>query len=601
MPARALSCRSWAAASLLTALAAGACAIGVAGPAKGQSNDSLLQQWNQQTGAQGTLNKGVDGTQLQWTVNANADLYRNRILSDAPNTYQLTPLRDGSFYRFDLHSDMRWLRADGAATHLQALFQGSDDRAVLSQHVSQLQNFQAGHAGPGYQLLLGDVAASFSPLGSTLGLRGLLGTTTLGKRFGLSAHAGVVSESWEALINRTPRASEFEGAPPPMARTRYLRDVWGTKLEYGFDGGWRAFTSVQGYADRADSLGAAAEFASLRPADGSAVTGGLAYQHDAWEVLAEWAAGSSRELDQPRRSGSGFVVDGSYRLAQGFLRAGYHNVEPTFSSLAQTVQPGIHEGYVGADWAPSPRWTLGIDLRLAEQETAPIVYVPPAADPPLPAFPEIPATRTRSASVNARASLNLHEWLPGASVNLMTMEMRGRDAQDFDTETRHFGAGVQYAQQLYNFGLNYTRGESGSDASVYAASTSDGAQLVFGLNFVALDMNGRVRHAVQVLTTVQSQTQRQPATGDRNESTSYALRVNGEWEGKRRLALLAQQDIIDSPIGRLTSTAWNLEAGWALWTSINAKLYTRAVLRNRGFPALAVDEQVHGVGIEGRF
>jgi hypothetical protein len=567
--------------------------------AKPTSNDDVLKNWNQQTGSQAQLTRDESGeSKLVWTLAPSVERYRNDIESPAGSPFAVTPLRSGEYQRFGVQSDLRWLRPDGGATHAQLMFNGSDDRSVLSRYSSQIANFQAGRSGQGWQLALGDVAVNFSPLGSTLGLRGFSGQSALGG-LTLAAHTGAISESWEALANRTP----LDNQP---ARLRPIRDVWGSKLEYRFEGGLRAFSTLQGFADRELASDANNPFFVMPRLDGNSATVGLGFEHDRWTVVTEYATSRWQERDQDLRNGDAAVLQVAYRLDKGTLRAGANNVHSTYASIAQTVPPGVKEFFVGGDMNVLTTLTIGADLRTADNTTPPIIYrfpPPPPTVPPSPLpppLPPIPSSKTRADTLTLRANWQIAA-VPGLSVNVNNMATRGKDAQQLDTTADNTMLGLMYATGQWNTGATLMWMETTTAASPLSASQMRGVQLMAGMNLMQFTAQGAPRYLLNTQVTANRQVQTLPALGFENRLNSIGLRVNGDWAGKTRVTLQLQQDTIESNTQKLTTRLWQLEAGYSFTPQLAAKLYTRGAQRNRGAPGIAVDENVNGVGVEGRF
>jgi hypothetical protein len=563
------------------------------------SNEDVLKNWNQQTGSQGQLTKDESGeTKLMWTLAPTFERYSNDITTSNASPFPVTPLRSGEFQRFGMQGDLRWLRPDGGATHAQLMFNGSDDRSVLSRYSSQIANFQAGRSGQGWQLALGDVAVNFSPLGSTLGLRGFSGQSALGG-LTLAAHTGAISESWEELANRTP----LDNQP---ARLRPIRDVWGSKLEYRFEGGLRAFSTLQGFADREPASDANNPFFVMPRLDGNSATVGLGFEHDRWTVVTEYATSRWQERDQDLRNGDAAVLQIAYRLDKGTLRAGANNVHSTYASIAQTVPPGVKEFFVGGDMNVLTTLTIGADLRTADNTTPPIIYrfpPPPPTVPPSPLpppLPPIPSSKTRADTLTLRANWQIAA-VPGLSVNVNNMATRGKDAQQLDTTADNTMLGLMYATGQWNTGATLMWMETTTAASPLSASQMRGVQLMAGMNLMQFTAQGAPRYLLNTQVTANRQVQTLPALGFENRLNSIGLRVNGDLAGKTRVTLQLQQDTIESNTQKLTTRLWQLEAGYSFTPQLAAKLYTRGAQRNRGAPGIAVDENVNGVGVEGRF
>jgi hypothetical protein len=217
-----------------------------------------------------------------------------------------------------------------------------------------------------------------------------------------------------------------------------------------------------------------------------------------------------------------------------------------------------------------------------------------------PPLPPIPSSKTRADTLTLRANWQIAA-VPGLSVNVNNMATRGKDAQQLDTTADNTMLGLMYATGQWNTGATLMWMETTAAASPLSASQMRGVQLMAGMNLMQFTAQGAPRYLLNTQVTANRQVQTLPALGFENRLNSIGLRVNGDWAGKTRVTLQLQQDTIESNTQKLTTRLWQLEAGYSFTPQLAAKLYTRGAQRNRGAPGIAVDENVNGVGVEGRF
>jgi hypothetical protein len=569
-------------------------------PADG--NAAALQAWQAATG-DGAVPQVVqqpDGsTRLEWKGNAVVDLYRNDITAPVgvPGAPPLaTPLKTGDFAKGLFTTDLRLISPEGVVSYVQGSLLASNDRAVLTRYSSQITTLQAGRTAPGQQLLAGDVAANFSTLGTMMGIRGLSIAQQL-DTWQVSGQAGVIAESWEALANRKP----VDGSP---ARSRYLRDVYGAKVEKAFMPEFKVFGTAQGFRDQQDSLPAAQQ--ALQPADGHSGSLGFSWQRDTATLIAEVAGSTYEERHQDARDGTAKVIDGTYRYEAWNLRAGWHDIDPNYVSLSQVVPPGVKETYAGADWTVSPTLTLGMDLRDATLRTPSIVFKPPV-DPAAPidpnalpvAPPAAPGTTTKSRSVTSRAMLNFGPEMPGWNANLQDMEMDGTDAVGNANRSSNWSAALAYTSPDWMGNATVGGGRLRNNGFPSSDSRTKMAQLMIGRTYTDPSPAGTPLWSFTWNVLAQRQVQELTTTGGETRLRNFQLTLGGQRIDWGQLNLVLGEAVMTQPTGGpdLTTTTAQLEAIRPLSGQNFVKLYLRDIHRNKGDPNLRTDELTGGVQV----
>lgn len=417
-----------------TVLAA-VCACG-AGPALAGvllvDNVQVLQSWQQNTGVAARLVAGADGgSSLQWQGGLSLDAYRN----DSSGGNLTTPLRDGTFYKVQAQGDLRATDAAGAVSYLQFSASHTDDRGVISHAPGgQINTLQLGRAGQGYLLALGDVVANFSALGANAGLRGLLGQRQVGRAV-LSATAGMLTESWEALA----------GA---VEHTRHPRQVLAAKLEAPWGQSGRLYATVQGYEDLERDLADGATV--LAPASARSATAGFAYQAGRFSVQGEAGASRWQEEGRDGKTDHALVVDAGWSFERAGLRAGYHDIGPYYATLAAQGGNGVREAYLNGYWSAADWLNLNADLRHAENELA---ATPPPTTPPTP----LGANAVETDALAVSAAITFGPRHPGWSLLLSQALSNGENAGGGSNRNRSHGATVSYAAEGWQGSLGYSR------------------------------------------------------------------------------------------------------------------------------------------------
>lgn len=534
-------------------------------------NAQVLQSWQQQTGQAASVNPQG---QIEFHGGITLDAYSNSVSSPSGNP-ALSPLRDNSFGKMIFQGDVRTQSAEQDVTYVQGVLTATNDRSAIARYANQINNFQTGRAGAGYQFAFGDVVANYSTLSSNLGLRGLLAARQFGA-LTVTGVAGTVAESWEALLNR----SALDGLAP---RTRYLRDVMGIKAEYAFDQQLSAFATLQNYTDRVGS----AALPALSPAlAGTVISTGLKYTRDTLQISTELAAATTEDkttlID---RRGKAFVVDGTYRFVQAgvSLRFGYHDLGPRFASLAQSVAPGIQEWYAGADWAITPQLTWGLDLRDATTRVA--------------ANALTPASQTDLQTLGNRLSYSFQS-ITGLVLALSDTRNHGKDAIGNSNRNDTTQINLNYGSQMWTGGASLGIGHSRSPANPAGDSNSSQWQLNLGRNWSNASEERQASWTVGVQSNLGQQIQKQVLAGTQSKNTNYGLNLIATSTALGQLLLGMQRQQTDQPTPgapRLATTSLNLDWTKAFTPQWQWKGYAKINRRNHGDVALQVDERILGV------
>ncbi|MES2975146.1 MAG: hypothetical protein V4757_16140 [Pseudomonadota bacterium] len=538
-----------------------------------EANSQVLQTWQEQTGQAVWIKE--NGT-VEFHGASSLDIYSNDVKNPAGNP-ALTGVRDGNMARGVFQGDIRTTSPEGDVTYVQGVLTSTNDRGVQSRYATQVNTLQVGRAGPGYQIAFGDVVAGFSGLSSNLGLRGALIAKEI-DAFTVTAFAGTVADSWEALAN----ASSLDGLAP---RTRYLRDVHGAKADYRLSAQTTLFATLQGYSDR---MGSVVLPAGTPAFSGSAFTVGGRQQ----ALQGQWAAeaGHSRRRDlnaNTDTSGHAFTLDGSYRWTAWGVRAGFHDLSPTWASLAQTVAPGVREYYAGADWSVMPQLNVGVDLRHSVSR--------------IPGGIGFAAQSNGLDTLTTRLSYSV-ESLPGLMLSLSDTRNKGDDAAGNTTRNDQSQLSVAYGMGAWSGQVSIGRGESSNSLSPAASSESRTWQANVGRAFSAEARETQPAWTLFTQVFASGQDQDLTATGRTtgNRVVGANLSMQSQRLGTFSAALQAQRTTQPLPgAPRLSTRSLTLDWNRAITQQWSAKAYARVNRRNHGDPLLQVDERV--IGVQGAY
>jgi hypothetical protein len=563
-----------------------------------KQNEEVLRAWKQQSGSAAELSSGSDGaTKIEFHGEVKADYYNNDISTPAGSGNLQSPLQSGTFYKVVTRGDLRATSDQGDVSYGQATVTNSDDRAVLSRYSSQLSNFQVGQTTKTSQWMFGDVAVNYSQLSSNLGLRGVYGIKQFGS-YTLSGHAGVVADSWEALAD----LDALDGLP---ARTKYLRDVYGAKLEKAFTPGLKAYVTAQSFNDRDSSVPAGS--IALLPANTRAVTTGLVYQEGQFNLTSEIASSHFQEKDQDMRSGRAFIIDGNYAIDAWRFRGGYHDVSASFVSLSQGVAPGIRESYLGADWTVAAWLTVGTEYRDSNLTTASYTPLAPPSDPPQPAPAPVIGTTTLTKSLTSRANINFGPEHPGWGLTFQNTRTEVTDPQGSHNPSTNFLTTVNYSSQTWSGMFSVGQGRVTSSANPQADSTTDTLQFQIGRQFNNATPETPASWTATTSLTGGRQVQNLVNTGTSTETKNLGLVFAFQKPDSLQVNASVTESITTQPTGGpdLKTVGVQLDASYPLPLAEKPgikvpgvlKAYARDNLRNMGDPTLRARETVVGAQI----
>lgn len=554
------------------AAAVGVALYGLAGESRAAdivlaANDQVLAAWQQGGGSSPELVQQSDGgTTIQWTGGISVDAYRNSVTGG--NT--VTALRQGNFYKATAQGDLRSTRADGDIHYLQFSVSNSDDKAVISHAPgTQINTLQMGFAGQNYQVALGDVAASFSALGTNAGLRGLLAQRAFG-RTTFSATAGVLADSWESLTQ----------AVDP---TRYVRNVYGAKLETAVADSAKVFVSAQGYNDVESSMTAGTS--QLAPASGRTATAGFAYQQGSFGIQGE--AGSSRwaATGQTSQDDHAFIVDANWNFQSVGIRAGHHDLGKYYTSLSAQGGNGVKETYLNGNWLARDWLNLTADVRHSENGLV-AVTTPPTAS----------ANKTDAESLGAVITFGPDH--PGWSLMLNQAQSLGKNTDGSANRNRNYGATVSYSDVKWNGTLGYMRGTVTNNSASASNATTRTWQATMGRTWSDAAPGGMPVWSGGVTLGLSRQEQ-DLASGGGPRTTTWQVGLTGqraEW-GNLTASYTDGTTSGQTGGGDLRQKSWQLEATHPFKGQNSIKLYVRDNRTSGSTTGADYKEQVTGVQV----
>jgi hypothetical protein len=551
-------------------LAAGSALCGLAGGADAAdlvlaANDQVLQAWQQGGGEAPALVQQSDGnTTIQWTGGVSLDVYRNSVTG----TNTTTALRQGNFYKATAQGDLRSTQASGDMHYLQFSVSTTDDTSVISHAPgTQINSLQMGFAGTGYQVALGDVAASFSSLGTNLGLRGLLAQKQFGQST-ISATAGVLADSWESLSNM-------------VDATRYTRNVYAAKLETPVTTNSKAYVTVQGYNDVASSLTAGAT--TLAPASGRLATAGFAYQLDQFGIQGEAGTSHWNGTGQSAQDDRAYIVDVNWNFQSVSLRAGHHDIGKYYASLAAQGGNGVKETYLNGNWLAKDWLNLTADLRRSENNLV-AVTTPPTST----------ATRTDAATLGATITFGPEH--PGWALMLNQTQSLGENSDGSGNRNRSYGATMSYSDMIWNGTLGFMRGTVKNNAAQSSDATTRTWQMTVGRNWSDTSPSGMPVWTAGVNLGLSRQEQTL-ASGGGPSTTTWQVGMTGQRASWGSLTASYLEGTISGQTGGgdLRQKGWQLEATHPFKGQNSVKLYVRDNRTTGSTTGADYKEQVTGV------
>ena len=544
-------------------------------------NGTVLAQFAQASGGPAPeLKKGDDGaTQIEWHGGATVDFYSRSASGGA----MLTPYSGGHYHRIGMQSDLRGTAPEGDVSWMQFALTQSDDPSLIMLGNSQINTLNAGRAGKGYRLAFGDVAVNHSTLGANLPLRGILAQRYFGQAL-VSASAGVIAESWEALADQG-------------RRRMFLKNAYALKAESPFGQNLQAYATVQGYREDGDSVGANAP--ALVPSSGSTATAGLNWREGRYYLQAEGGLSRYGEKGLDGHRDRALIVDGGWQGDKLGLRLGHHDLGRYYASLSGLAGAGIRETYANASWQAAQWMSLTGDVRRSEnQMAAPPVPPPPPTIPPTPVTPYTPFVG-RTEAANLRAQFTFAD-VPGLGLGLNVGESHGKSSGGSNRNANQ-GANLTYMQPAWNASLGYQNSTLKNSIAAGSDSRSDTWMASYGRNWS--DATEVAPASWTLNATASGSFQRQHLeNGTTSTLNTLNLVVMGERSAWGRLsAILGGSRGHDATGGDLRQHWYQLDAGRALGQRGGIRVYVRGMSSFQDRSAIAYRDKTAGVQLSYAF
>lgn len=538
-------------------------------------NQEVLDNWQQQSGQAATIVNDASGPTLEWHGQVTEDLYNVDTVSDSDNT-ALSGLKEGTFSLTTLQGDLRSTTEAGDVTYAQGGASITRDGAKQSLYSSQMTNLQFGRAGQGYQISGGDVVADFSKIGSNLGLRGVYSAKQLNSMT-FYGYAGVLSDSWESLFNRNTLTNQ-------PARSRYLRDAMGAKVDYKLNEAWTAFGTAQTYSDRKSSLAGSLAAGQISQ-NGSTGTVGLGYKTTQSNFSVE--LGSSRyglgTVGGNTFTDMALLVDVGYAWQTVNVRAGHHNIGVHYTSLAQNVVPGIRESFVGGDWFITPNVSYSNDIRRSEMRSINF-------------FGGKDTLNLVDTLVN-RLNYNVTQ-LPGLNIGLQDMrnwgEVEGNTSRNNTTQLSTF-----YSTQHYSGGLTLSNSRQSTSANPLSNSVSDGVQVSIGRQIMTGELIALPSISGGIQFTCGYQQQR-IANHTETSSGTQGVSINAQSAKLGQLMFNITNVDTRQPAANIVLNTKMVNLDWTkvISDALLFKAYIKNNFINHGNQLQAIDEKIVGAQLD---
>jgi hypothetical protein len=522
-------------------------------------NTEVLTDWQQRAGGgqrAELVAQDDGGTHIEWKGGITLDQYNNR----ASGGTLLNPALNGNFYKLQLQGDLRGISSGGNLSYFQFSALQSNDRAIQRDPML-LQSAQVGWAGEGYQVALGDVAPDFSPLGTSLGLRGVLAQKQIGQSL-ISVSAGTLVPSWNSLVE-------------PTQRTEYLRNVAAAKFDLPLGSATRAFASLQSYADDPASLDSG--LSALAPASGRTGTVGFSHQQGQLTVTGEAGLSQWSETGQAGQRDNAYMLDLNY-AGQGYsLRGGHHKLGVYYTSLSAQAAPGIVETYLNGNWQAKSWLTLQGDLRRSKNSVGGGTLVN--------------AINTDSASFSE--SLTFGDGRPGLSLLLNQSLSVGKNANASTNRNSGYGAALNYTQPVWNTALGYTLRAVENQASPSTSGQIDTWTWLLGRAFSDNLNDPTWRADLQLTLGLQNQTL---DSGSSTRTLQYGFGVAASQLGWGTLNASVTLGTVKPTGGGadLRNYDYQLEATHPFKNGNNFKVYLRESRLFSGDPSLSNSTRTFG-------
>ncbi|MCC7461324.1 MAG: hypothetical protein IT480_02550 [Gammaproteobacteria bacterium] len=518
-------------------------------------NAAVLTQFAQTAGGpEPALVRNEDGTtKIEWHGSITVDGYSRSASGDAT----LTPYSSGEFHRADVQSDLRGTSPAGDVSWMQFALTHSSDPSLIAQGDLQVNTFSIGRAGQGYRVALGDVAVEHSSLGANMPLRGLLAQRYFGRTL-VSASAGVVSESWEALADQG-------------RRRMFLKNAYALKAQTPLGQNLQAYFTVQGYSEDGDSIDPGS--LPLMPASASSGTVGFNWQWGRYSLQAEGGASRFREEGLDDQRDQALIADAGWQGERLGLRLGHHDLGQYYSSLSGLAGAGLRETYTNASWQATSWMSLAADLRRSENAMA-----SPPVPPPVPSIPPVPIPpgtpfvgRTDAGSLGAQFTFT---GTPGLGLGLNLVESRGSSNAGTRNRNTSPSASLSYARQAWNAALGYQNVRL-SDSVAGADSRSDTWSVAYGRNWSNATASAPASWTFGTALSGNFQRQRLESGVAATMDTAN-LQLSGERSGLGRFGASVGAGRGRDVTGRDLRMYWyQLDGGRALGTRGNVRLYVR--------------------------
>ncbi|MCO5097022.1 MAG: hypothetical protein M9884_06055 [Rhodocyclaceae bacterium] len=546
-------------------------------------NSTVLAQFAQAAGGPAPqLVQDEDGaTKIEWHGGVTADYYSRSASGGAI----LTPYSGGHYHRLGVQSDLRGTSPEGDVAWAQFALTQSDDPSVLMLGNSQINTLSAGRAGQGYRFAVGDVAVSHSTLSANSALRGALGQRYFGQTL-LSASAGVIAESWEALADQG-------------RRRMFLKNAYALKAERPFGRNFQAYATLQGFQEDGDSVSAGA--LALVPTTGNSATAGMNWREGRAFLQAE--AGMSRfgEKGLEGHRDRALIVDGGWQGDKLGLRLGHHDLGRYYASLSGLAGAGVKETYANANWMATAWMSLTGDVRRSENSmAAPPLPPPPPTIPPTPVTPYTPFTGTTEAA-NLRAQFTFPD-VPGLGLGLTAGESRGKSSgSNGINRSQNQGANLTYVKPAWSTSLGYQNSKQSNSIAASSDSRTDTWTASYGRNWS--DATDVAPASWMLNATASGNFQRQHLdSGASATLNTLNLVVSGERSSwGRASAILGASRGHDATGGELRQHWYQVEAGRALNQRSGIALYIRAMSSFQERSAIAYRDKTAGVRLSYAF
>lgn len=536
---------------------------GTSKAAETEANQDVLQAWTDATGESApTLVTEANGTtRLNWAA-ASLDTYAR----DVSGSALLTPYASGSFQRGTLDGGTEVTNPSGTKSWFRVALTESNDRALLREPV-QLNQLQFGRAGPNHRVDFGDLALVHSTLSANTPLKGLHWQGSF-ESMRLSAAAGSISESWEALGN-------------PDLRTQRLREAVSLKAEKSVGGAAVVYATFQGYGDSGDLPDG---YALAGRSRGQSTTAGANLVRGSFALQAEAALSRASEEGLSAAAARAFVVDATWTHKTVTLRSGLHDFGPRFASLSAATLPGLRETYLNAAWRANGWSTWTMDLRRTLDRAAAMI------DPTQ--LQSTPGLNIGGHNNAATLQLNLMPpKLPGTTVTLVASQSRGQTLDGLRNDNSSASATIATTRGPWTTQATIQHGLSSAGAAGIGASTLRGMSGSVGRTW------GDETTAWSVRASLVGQYQSQRfATGPRSHVQSVGLRVatlhSDKGSASVRFDLGSGRDTTGQP---LTLRNFRLDLDRLLRPKLAMKIYAAWTDNYPDLAEIAYRERIVGI------